>query len=223
MKEKLYLKKDGYEINYGVYAPESYEGLPLIVYLHGAGERGENYSHLTRHAIPMLIAEGREYPAVVLCPQCPAEFVWDNIVTTVKSIIDKVAEEYSVDKSRICITGSSMGGFGTWSMGLTYPNFFSAIAPIAGGGMAWRADNLRTTPVYAYHGALDTAVLPELSKMMVEKVNQTGGRAELEILENYGHNDGINEVYRRGEVIDKLLGERRTTKEIIKEHLSHMF
>ena len=69
--------------------------LPLLVYLHGAGERGTDLSHLTRHAIPRLISKGWNFPAVVLCPQCPANCVWDNIIDQVKALIDKIAAEKS--------------------------------------------------------------------------------------------------------------------------------
>jgi len=224
MNMKLYPADSNCRMNFAVYYPDNYADLPLLTYLHGAGERGLNADHLTRHGIPKAIDEGAFFEAVVLCPQCPAEFVWDNVVEDVKAIIDRVAEEFCIKSDRICITGSSMGGFGTWMMGITYPNFFSAIAPVAGGGMAWRTSNLRTTPVYAYHGELDELVPPMYSALMVDAVNASGGSAELNILKNLGHNDAIDEVYAKGEIIGKLLAARRPADaEKVKEFLSELF
>lgn len=211
------------KMNYGVYTPENYNELPLIVYLHGAGERGEEFSHLERHGISRLLSEGKEYPAVILTPQCPAQFVWDNVVTNVKEIIDTVVDEYGIKKDRISITGSSMGGFGTWMMGVTYNNFFAGIAPVAGGSMSWRMQNLKTTPVYAFHGDKDTLVPPVYSELCVNAVNANGGNAKLEILENYGHNDGINYAYEHTDLIEWLILQRRTDFSKVPEFCSHLF
>ena len=113
---------------------------PLLVYLHGAGERGTRTDHMCRHGIPRLIVrEGWEIPAIVLCPQCPAEFVWDNVVREVKSVIDDTVSRFAMRTDRISLTGCSMGGFGAWEMGMTYTGFFAALAPIAGGGRSFRS------------------------------------------------------------------------------------
>ena len=210
-------------MNYGVYFPDNYTDLPLMIYLHGAGERGLKYDHLNRHAISKLIAGGREYEAVVLAPQCPEDCVWDNVVKDLKKIIDKVVEEYGIKADRICITGNSMGGYGTFAMGMAYPNFFAAMAPISGGGMPWRYTNLKTTPIWAAHGDLDDLVPPACTKMVVDSVNANGGNAKLTICQGFGHNDGIDEAYRNTEIIDWLLKQRRTTDEIAYEFCRECF
>lgn len=197
--------------------------LPLLIYLHGAGERGTDLSHLYRHGVPKLIKNGKEYPAVILCPQCPCEFVWNNVVERVKGLIDRVAAEFNTLPDRICITGSSMGGFGTWEMGLTYTNFFSGIGPVAGGGLSWRCSNLVSTPVFALHGGADTLVPPIYSELMVNAVNNNGGKAEYKILENFGHNDGINEAYENTDLMEWLLARRRTDFSEIAEFCSNCF
>ncbi len=214
MKRQDYrYEKDGISMNYLVFCPENGENgkdLPLLVYLHGAGERGENREHLFRHGVPKLIGEGRELPAMVLVPQCPRWAVWDNVVFAVKEIIDWVAQAFGVSPDRISLTGSSMGGFGSWMLGMTYPTLFAGIAPIAGGGMAWRASRLRTTPVLAAHGEKDDCVLPVYSRLMVEGVRAAGGQAELLLLANLGHNDGIDYAYRSTSVLSWLLEQRRS-------------
>lgn len=199
------------------------ENPPLIVYLHGAGERGENIDHLYRHGIPKLIKSGKQIPAIVLCPQCPAQFVWNNIVQDVKALIDKVVQECNISKDRIAITGSSMGGFGTWEMGLTYSNYFSCIAPVAGGGLSWRCAKLINTPVKAYHGTIDNAVPLVYSTLMVNAVNNFGGKAQLVELENFGHNDGIEEAYFNTDLVEWILAQRRTNFDRVKEVYEELF
>lgn len=215
--------ENNFGMNYEVFYPENYAGLPLLIYLHGAGERGGVLDHVNRHAVPKLILEGHEIPAVVLCPQCPEWAVWDNVVRDLKAVIDHVVEKFGIERDRICITGSSMGGYGTWMMGKTYTNFFSAIGPVAGGGMAWRTSNLKTTPVLAVHGAADDDVLPVYSELMVGGVLASGGTARLLLLEGQGHNDGIDYAYRHTELIEWLLAQRRTDFEPVPENCSEYF
>lgn len=222
-KKEYAYNENEFNMNYKVFYPDDYKDLPLIVYLHGAGERGENSLHLYRHGVPKLIQEGREYPAVILCPQCPAFNVWDNVVEKLKGLIDSIAEEFKIKKDRIAITGSSMGGFGTWMMGLTYPAFFSGIAPVAGGGMSWRAAKLKTTPVFAVHGNADDVVPVVYSRLMTESVNNNGGRARLIELDQMAHNDGIDYAYRETELMDWLINQRRTDFEYVPEICEDMF
>ncbi len=198
--------------------------LPLLIYLHGAGERGTKLEHTERHGVPYLIAHDCvEIPAVVLCPQCPANFVWNNIVADVKRLIDRTVIEYGIKKDRICITGSSMGGYGTWEMGITYPDFFSAAAPVAGGGMQWRSQKLVNTPIKAYHGSLDNVVEPINSELMLKNLKNAGGVAELCILDGFGHNDGIYEAYAHTDLIKWLIGQRRTDFEPVPEICAELF
>ena len=212
-----------FDMNYKVFYPDNYEDLPLLVYLHGAGERGSNIENIHRHAIPKLIDEGREFNAVVLCPQCPAQYVWNNVVIDVKKLIDNIAEEFGLKKDRICITGASMGGFGTWMMGKTYPSFFAGVAPVAGGGMSWRAAKLSKTPVLAVHGTADAVVPIIYSQLMVDEVNKCGGNAELIALEGQDHIDGIDYAYRNTKLVDWLLSQRRTDFGYVPEICEEMF
>ena len=168
MKRKNNSGNGGNGLNNIVYIPENGNAseLPLLIYLHGAGERGNNLDHLSRHAIPRLIENGREYNAVVLCPQCPANAVWDNVVERLKNTIDAAVAEYGIKRDRIVLTGSSMGGFGAVMTGMTYRNCFAGIAAVSGGGMSWRSSNLSDTPVMLYHGDNDNIVPIENSLML---------------------------------------------------------
>ena len=224
MKREEFLMKEDREMNYLIFVPKEYkENLPLIVYLHGAGERGKKIEHLSRHGLVKILTEGREIDAVVLAPQCPADCVWDNLPHQLKTLIDEVVSRYKIDTKRITLTGSSMGGFGTWMLGMTYPNFFAGLAPVAGGGMEWRASNLAQTPICAYHGEKDMTVEYIRSEMMVRAVNKNGGNAKLVPLDNLGHNDGIDFAYRSTDIVQWLLEQARKDKGTVVEAYSEWF
>lgn len=197
--------------------------LPLLVYLHGAGERGSNLSHLSRHAIPRIIDNGVEYPAVVLCPQCPADAVWDNIPEKIKKTIDITVGKYGIKPDRIVLTGSSMGGFGSVMMGMTYRNFFAGIAAVSGGGMSWRSENLSATPMLFYHGDKDDVVPMEYSLMLFNELKRKGFEAEMKILEGLGHNEGIEKAYEDPYLVNWLIDRRKQNFNFIPEFLEEMF
>ena len=223
MKTKVYLSTNEQSMNYGVAYPENYADLPLLVYLHGAGERGKNFDHVYRHAIPKLIKEGREIPAVVLFPQCPGPYIWNNMVKELKEVIDAVMEEYGIAKDRVLLTGSSMGGYGTWEMAMCYPEMFAAVAPVAGGGVVWRTGKLIKTPVLAYHGEIDCVVPLSQSEIMVEHTVGYGGDAQLCVLEGKDHGDGIDYAYRETDLIERLLSYRKTDFAHVPEPCEEMF
>ena len=199
-------------LGYIVYKPKDVTpGLPMIVFLHGAGERGTDLELVNVNAIPKYLKEGsREIPAIVLCPQCPAGFVWNNLVVTLKALIDKVAAEYAVDTDRIAITGISMGGYGTWEMGYTYGDFFSCAAPVCGGGVSWRSGEGKLTkiPVWAFHGDADTVVPPVNSIENVDRINAAGGNAKLTLFHGVAHNSW-DPAYCETTVIEWMLAQKR--------------
>lgn len=214
---------DNDQMNYGVAIGKITADTPLLVYLHGAGERGRNFDHIYRHGIPKLIKEGREIDAVVLFPQCPAPFIWNNMVKELKCLIDCVAAEYGISRDRILLTGSSMGGYGTWEMGMCYPETFAAIAPVAGGGVVWRTGKLIKTPVLAYHGTDDSVVPFSQSEIMVEFTLKNGGTAELNALSGMEHNDGIDYAYRETNLINRLISYSKTDHSHIPEPCETLF
>lgn len=199
------------KMNYALAVPANRDitGLPLLIYLHGAGERGKTFENVYRHAIPKLIREGADIPAVVLFPQCPARFIWNNVVAELYDIITDVLERYSIERDRVVLTGSSMGGYGTWETAMCYPELFAAIAPVAGGGVMWRTERLKDVPVFAWHGEDDPVVYVSQSEIMVDLVNRFGGHAELFRLENMEHNDAIDFAYRNTDLIERLLSCRK--------------
>ena len=181
----------------------------LTVFLHGAGERGEDFEKLYVHGPAKYVRRGDLNPkAVLLCPQCPDGFVWNLLTFELKELIDSVVSEYGIDEDRISITGISMGGFGTWEMGMSFPGFFSALAPVCGGGISWRAGLIGKTPVYAIHGDADDVVPPRNSIEMCEKLVAAGGNVELVLLHGVGHNSW-EFAYERAGVLDWLVSKSR--------------
>ena len=137
--EKLYrLIKNGMDLSYYVATPENYDEskkYPLIVALHGAGTYGENPEALLGN--PEYTGYLKFKPqAILLMPHSRFE-PWSTQCANLKHVIDLVCESYNVDTLRISICGASMGGYGTWDMIMSYPDFFAAAAPICGGGMRW--------------------------------------------------------------------------------------
>jgi len=185
----------------------SKENLPLIVFLHGAGERGTDPELVCIHGIPKLFSANclhKSQRVVTLSPQCPDGLGWNNVVLAVKELIDSVMADYKIDHNKVSITGLSMGGFGTWEMILTYPHFFSCAARVCGGGMSWRCDNIAHLPIKAFHGSADDVVPPVCSEMMVDAVNSCGGNATLTLFEGVKHNSWVK-AYEETELVTWLV------------------
>lgn len=181
----------------------------LTVFLHGAGERGDDFEKLYVHGPAKYVRQGKYTPKTVLvCPQCPDGLVWNLLTFELKELIDWVVTEYGIDEKRITITGISMGGFGTWEMGMSFPGFFAALAPVCGGGISWRAKLIGKTPVYAIHGDADTVVPPRNSIEMCEKLQESGGEVDLVLLHGVGHNSW-EFAYERCGVMDWLAEKSR--------------
>ncbi len=170
------------------YAPENSDGcLPLILQLHGAGERGNNLSLVDTHGFSKFIAD-KDIKARFILPQCPSNTFWAARVESILSFIAQLKTRFNVDESRIYLTGLSMGGFGTWFVAMASPSTFAAIAPVCGGGMSWNASVLKKLPIWVFHGSDDTTVLPVYSDMMVEALQKCGADVTYTRLDGVRHN-----------------------------------
>ncbi|MBQ8162833.1 MAG: dienelactone hydrolase family protein [Clostridia bacterium] len=165
------------------------ESLPLIVFLHGSGERGDDIEKLKVYCIPKIFTKDPDTErAITLSPLCHSERTWFDYKWHVIKLIDDIADEYNVDKDRITLCGISMGGFGTWEIAMTVPEKFAAIAPICGGGMSWRAWYLRNMPIRVYHGAKDDIVPLQYSEIMVNAIKAQGNNnIELTVYDDLSH------------------------------------
>ncbi len=181
---------------------------PLIIFLHGAGERGTDLEVLKKHGPPKLINEGKDIAAIVASPQCLPKEIW--ISHGIKALADQLAKEHRVDLSRIYLTGLSMGGYGTWETVMDYPDFFAAAIPICGGaGVRWvMADRIKHVPIWIFHGDKDTAVPVDLSQKIHDALKKSGGNVKMTIYPGVGH-DSWTATYNNEEVWKWLFEQKR--------------
>ncbi len=184
------------------------EKMPLIVQLHGAGERGNGKDELERvdvHGFSKYL-KNAEHDCIVVMPQCPEKTFWAARVESIVKFIEQLIKEYNVDEDRVYLTGLSMGGYGTWFTAMARPDLFAAIAPVCGGGMAWNAEVLNM-PIWAFHGSADSVVSVMQSDEMVEKLKELSANVKYTRVEGEGH--GVWERTYDKELIEWLLSKKR--------------
>lgn len=208
------------KLNYLKYLPKGYhddaaKSWPLVVFLHGSGERGTNLSAVAVHGPPKLVREGHDYPFILISPQCPDGQIWDD--DAVLGMIDDVMAHERVDTKHVYLTGLSMGGFGTWSLAAKHPERFAAIAPICGGGERLRLlllseaqkQALKTLGVWAFHGGKDNVVKLEESERMVAAFKSAGNQdIQLTVYPDAGH-DSWTQAYNEPTFVEWLLKHSR--------------
>lgn len=181
--------------DYLLYLPEEYgitqDKWPLILFLHGAGERGNDLSKVEKHGPPkLIIKEKKALPFVIVSPQCPDDEWWSSElqIDTLDALLDDVVSRYQIDKERIYVTGLSMGGFGAWRLAAEYPDRFAAIAPVCGGGNPEDAATIAHLPIWVFHGAKDEAVPIKKSEEMVAALEKVGNTVKFTSYPDAGHN-----------------------------------
>lgn len=189
-EEKIYISKNiksGY-LRYLKYNINSGCEIPIIIYLHGAGSRGESLKNLNINVGPLSeIQKGRKIPAVVVAPQCHGDS-WFDLFNVLAEFIENIIKENNIDKNRVYLCGVSMGAYAAWQMAMSHPDLFAALIPVCGGGMYWNAQRLKNLPIWAFHGECDNVVLCDESIKMVKAVNASGGNAKITLYPNIQHN-----------------------------------
>lgn len=186
-KKEFLSEKTGKKLKYFCHCPKSNGELPLIIYLHGAGSRGDDLSSMA-HVGPIgELENGREIPAKIIAPQCSGN-TWFELFETLIDFAETAASANDIDKNRIYLTGVSMGSYAAWQLAMVLPQMFAALVAVCGGGMYWNAARLTNMPIWAFHGALDDIVLPEESLKMVRAINKNGGNAKITIFPHADHN-----------------------------------
>ncbi|MFS1512622.1 prolyl oligopeptidase family serine peptidase [Chengkuizengella sp. SCS-71B] len=200
-------------LNYLLTLPKRYletdEKRPLILFLHGVGERGDDLELIKKHGIPKIVGEKDDFPFITISPQCPVESVWDRELEMLFFLIQDVAQNYKVDISRIYLTGISMGGYGTWCLAEKYPSLFAALIPICGVSLPlvrFRSgiNQLNNTPIWVFHGAEDESVPIHHSEEMVKALHQAGGKVKFTIYPHLGH-DSWTRTYENEEIYEWML------------------
>ena len=198
-------REDSWIFPFVSYSPTVKSGsLPLVIQLHGAGERGDGQESLSLvdfHGFSKIIAD-KEYPCMFVMPQCPTDSFWAARVESIIAFVHQLIENFDIDPHRIYLTGLSMGGFGTWYTATARPDLFAAIVPVCGGGMAWCASVLKM-PIWVFHGACDTVVSPTQSDEMVAALQAAGADVRYSRLDGVGH-DVWNYAYNE-ELLNWLL------------------
>ena len=200
-------------LDYLLFLPEGYEQSgkewPLMLFLHGAGERGDALELVKKHGPPKIVELQPDFPFILVSPQCPKGVWWNDKLDELEGLLDKITEDYSVDESRVYLTGLSMGGFGTWALGARCPERFAAIAPICGGGSFVHRRPLQDMPTWVFHGAKDNVVPLEESKRMVEMLRKRGNQeVRLTVYPDAGH-DSWTESYNNPELYEWFLAHRK--------------
>jgi pimeloyl-ACP methyl ester carboxylesterase len=206
---------------YVSYVPADYDAdtgkkWPLVVYLHGGSDRGTDLKKLYASGIPDQIYRGRQFPFIVLAPQCPEHLRWSTD-DWFENFYQEAVAKYRIDTDRIYLTGPSLGGSGTWYIAARYPTTFAAIAPLSGftshlDFIDQNIDKLADTPVWAFHGKLDTVVPFEETERIVKRLGGTNRNLRFSADPSAGHSIHW-QVYPGQEIYDWFLRyERRSRK-----------
>ncbi len=198
-------------VNYLLYLPQDYvkdtsKLWPVLIFLHGSGEAGNDLQKVKAHGPPKLIEQGKQFPFIVVSPQAPGNEGWEPQV--IIRLIKGIQSKYKVDREKIYLTGLSMGGFGTWNIASKFPSVFAAIAPVCGGGDTTEVMKLKHVPVWCFHGAKDNVVDPEQSYRMVRALKKYNPDVKLTIYPDANH-DSWSQTYDNDSLYTWMLQQKK--------------
>lgn len=229
---------DGESYLYQVFVPSDWSAdkkWPVILFLHGAAERGLDGSRQTSVGLPSVVRRQRaDFPAIVVMPQCRRGTWWGDprMEAQVFRALDEAMREFHGDPDRIYLTGLSLGGYGTWAFGYKHSDRFAALVPVCGGIRTHRriqppewhpasdsssdpyaktAQGIGPTPVWAFHGAQDATVPVSESQKLVQALKEAGGNVRYTEYPGVGHNSW-DRAYSEEELIPWLLSQRRSVR-----------
>ena len=206
----LYTDAAGKTLPYQIHKPQGYDAgkkYPLVVFLHGSGERGSDNRQQLKHGSAVFVTKEAQaqFPCFVIFPQCPADssWAWLNLkgkekkaevaeqptepARLVMELIAKLEKENSIDPARIYLGGLSMGGYGTWDLLARYPKRFAAALPICGGGDPSKAATIKNVPIWAFHSSNDPTVPVGRSQEMIKALRDIGGNPKYSEYDHGGH------------------------------------
>lgn len=198
---------------------------PLLLCLHGAGERGNNNTAQVGHFSPLFSATARAaHPCYVVIPQVPSGQIWatygwstktnamaekpSETMSLAKELVDETIKKHAVDPKRIYVTGLSMGGYGTWEFTQRWPEIVAAAAPVCGGGDLTQAARLKDVPIWAFHGDKDTVIKPEASSAMIDALKSAGGKPKFTLYPGVGHNSWAP-AFRDAELLKWMFAQKK--------------
>ncbi|MCX7602113.1 MAG: alpha/beta fold hydrolase [Meiothermus sp.] len=200
---------------YALYLPQGQAprgGWPLILFLHGSGERGrDGKKQATVGLGPAIQANPKSWPAVVLMPQCPKEAQWrGEPLARAYELLGQIETQYQTNPRRVYLTGLSMGGYGCWNLACQYPERFAAVAPICGAGdpfLVWQ--RLSRVPIWNFHGAADEVVPVSFSRALTDALAKAGNAQARYTEYPTEKHDVWNRVYRESEFIRWLFAQQK--------------
>ncbi len=229
--EKHVLEQDGKTLNYRLMKAadqSSTDKVPLVIFLHGAGERGDDNEVQLVHGMKDFASDANRsaFPCYVLAPQCPKNQSWASIdrirekptlaedpseaLGLVVDLVAQLQKEFPIDSQRIYITGLSMGGYGTWDAIQRHPEMFAAALPICGGGdsSAEKVAPICQLPIWVFHGGADNVVPAERSRELIAALKDAGGEPKYTQYQGVGH-DSWTATYSNPEVMKWLFSQKK--------------
>lgn len=196
--------------DYWLYLPADYGTSstlwPLVIYLHGAGERGQRAERVKIYGLPRDLDAGRQFPAIVATPQCRRDASWNPDDLAV--LLDRLQERFVIDPERIYVMGYSMGGFGAWELADRYPQRIAAVVSIAGATAPQTSAGMASVAAWAIHGENDEVVDPKVSREAIDRLRSFGGAGRLTLLPHRDH--GIpNFLNENPEIISWMLAQSK--------------
>jgi predicted peptidase len=202
------------QLDYLLYLPSGYDAdssqrWPLILFLHGSGERGSDLDLVKLYGIPKNLEMGDDLPFIVVSPQCLADSHWTLHIEALNALLDDVIARTRVDEDRVYLTGLSMGGAGTWMLAGAYPQRFAAIAPICGRIVPLPLPRFKNLPIWAFHGDADEVVPVSETYHTVDAIKALGGNIQSTIYPGVGHNSWT-QTYNNPELYAWFLRQKRS-------------
>ncbi|MGQ9576373.1 MAG: prolyl oligopeptidase family serine peptidase [Thermoguttaceae bacterium] len=233
-QKRVFRSAEGDSLPYRLFVPKDYDAskkYPLILFLHGAGERGDdNERQLVHGQVLRFVSDevAKKEPCFLVAPQCPKNGWWGELpgrfkkkpqgprpstspLKLVLALLDSLEKEFSIDPDRRYVTGLSMGGFGSYALCLARPDYFAAAVPICGGTDVSRAKEMAQVAFWIFHGGADPVVKPELSRTAVEALKKAGAQVKYTEYPGVGH-DSWSKAYNEPELVDWLFAQKRKPK-----------
>lgn len=231
LEKRTFKGADGGALPYRLLRPDAYDPqkkYPLVLFLHGAGERGDDNTAQLKHAVAEFTREDvrKKYPCFLAAPQCPTGASWAPInrlgdphqyrqpeepsepLRLALELVEALQKEFAIDPHRLYITGLSMGGFGTWDAIARHPDRFAAAVPVCGGGDLGKAGRIAQLPIWVFHGAKDPVVKPAYSLDMVTALVNAGGAPGLTQYPGVAHDSWVP-AYREPRLYEWLFAQKR--------------
>ena len=201
-----------YKLSYKVYLPENYNDVsttfPLVLFLHGVGERGDDLELVETHGLPKVIKSGERFPFITVAPQCPDQEWWSRaeMIKCLVHLVGIITKIYNVDDKKIYVTGLSMGWYGTIALVNERPDLFAAAIPVCGGVDFSDYSNLKGLPLWFFHGSDDDEHPASSSEKIYNALKNQNNDVKLTIYEGVGHNSW-DITYDNKEIYDWLLSK----------------